>query len=298
MLVVIVFVVQRGLYDYVTVPVLVPIERLPRELPGGIDTFKIQFPRMPMPRRKSEGPPPKPLRWIPRDRAVVVLSSSDLDPKSERGKRIWNAVGSDVRKELLGVIVLRNLIQRGETYSSATVKQVYHDLAFQIFGQEVDRPWSEEMLRLMRQKTGRPDWKPKSEVDSFGEAIDSVRRHPTVVAGLVTRELDPVRLVLWWSGSCFLPAIWCEDLREAIYVLSLPAFAGGKALMVCPRCREVFVQSRPDQDYCSIRCREAYRVARWRAEKRRGQEARSHKKTGAEKMERNRSMRKHSRRKG
>src|ERR1035441_7823884 len=73
------------------------------------------------------------------------------------------------------------------------------------------------------------------------------------------------RLVLWWTGSCFMPAIWCDDVKTAFYVRALLEAAGGKGLHMCPHCSQPFFQDRPNQNYCSIAHREAHRVARWRA---------------------------------
>ena len=73
------------------------------------------------------------------------------------------------------------------------------------------------------------------------------------------------RLVLWWTGRRFTPAIWCEDNRTAFYVRALLNVVGGIGLRTCPHCSEIFFQKRPDQSYCSVAHREAHRVARWRA---------------------------------
>lgn len=75
------------------------------------------------------------------------------------------------------------------------------------------------------------------------------------------------RLVLWWTGKRFTPAIWCDDPKSAIYVRAMLSVVGGKGIRICPHCSEIFFQQRPDQNYCSIAHREAHRVARWRAMK-------------------------------
>jgi hypothetical protein len=75
------------------------------------------------------------------------------------------------------------------------------------------------------------------------------------------------RLVLWWTGDRFTPAIMCEDIKTAFYVRALLSAVRGKGLHICPHCNDPFLQQRPDQNYCSIAHREAHRVARWRAVK-------------------------------
>jgi hypothetical protein len=82
----------------------------------------------------------------------------------------------------------------------------------------------------------------------------------------VTRTLlERVRLVLWWDGEHFLPALYCEDRTTALYVRVLLKAARGRGLANCLKCGEWFVQDRANQDYCSIAHREAHRVARWRS---------------------------------
>jgi hypothetical protein len=82
----------------------------------------------------------------------------------------------------------------------------------------------------------------------------------------VTRTLlERVRLVLWWDGERFLPALYCEDRTTAIYSRVLLKATRGQGLATCLKCGEWFVQDRANQDYCSIAHREAHRVARWRS---------------------------------
>ena len=75
------------------------------------------------------------------------------------------------------------------------------------------------------------------------------------------------RIVLWWTGERFTPAIWCEDIKTAFYVRVLLDI-GGKGLRICPHCGNIFFPNRTDQSYCSVSHREAHRVARWRARRR------------------------------
>jgi hypothetical protein len=82
----------------------------------------------------------------------------------------------------------------------------------------------------------------------------------------VTRTLfDRVRLVLWWDGQRFLPALYCEDRTTALYIRVLLKAAKGRGLATCLKCGEWFVQDRANQNYCSIAHREAHRVKRWRS---------------------------------
>jgi len=106
-----------------------------------------------------------------------------------------------------------------------------------------------------------------------GEILDRKRPGPRAASDprwmlsyAVSEALETSsRLVLWWTGLRFTPAIWCEDMKTAFYVCALLSAVGGKGLRICPHCSNPFVQKRPDQNYCSIAHREAHRVARWRA---------------------------------
>src|SRR5262249_15495439 len=83
----------------------------------------------------------------------------------------------------------------------------------------------------------------------------------------VSRELDSVRLVLWWSNNRFRPALYCPDLKTALFTFVLMRVVSGRGWGVCLHCGVFFIQKRSDQTYCTIAHREAHRVARWRASK-------------------------------
>jgi hypothetical protein len=80
----------------------------------------------------------------------------------------------------------------------------------------------------------------------------------------ISKHLKGARLVLWQKGEQLLPAIYCPHMLCALYVRTLFSAIGARRLAICPRCGEPFAQERPNQEYCSIRCREAHRVARFR----------------------------------
>jgi hypothetical protein len=68
-----------------------------------------------------------------------------------------------------------------------------------------------------------------------------------------------VQFVLWWNNQTFRPALWCPSIKTAFYARALLG-----SIRICPHCGQLFPQHRPDQKYCSVRHREAHRVARWR----------------------------------
>ncbi len=81
---------------------------------------------------------------------------------------------------------------------------------------------------------------------------------------LVTNALRDVKLVLWWfkKQQKFIPAIFCPDLKTALFLKGLLG-----EIRICPRCNKPFVPLNANIDYCSPAHREAHRVARWRAQK-------------------------------
>jgi hypothetical protein len=81
-------------------------------------------------------------------------------------------------------------------------------------------------------------------------------------------RLDSVRLVLWEKQGRIAPGLLCPDVRTGFLVHVLMSAVGAQAsLRLCPKCGETFMQKRADQDYCSVKCREAHRVQRFRAKR-------------------------------
>jgi hypothetical protein len=124
---------------------------------------------------------------------------------------------------------------------------------------------STEMGRLMAPYLGlEPGQGPKE-----AEEILSGHRLPPRIAKddakVLSWELSRnlcffVRLVLWWTGTRFTPALFCNDPKFAPYVYVLT-----RNWSVCPHCGHFFEQRRADQNYCKVAHREAHRMARWRA---------------------------------
>ena len=86
------------------------------------------------------------------------------------------------------------------------------------------------------------------------------------VAVAFSRAMRSAKVVLWWNlrAERLEPGILCKDLREAAFVTGALDY-----LMVCPDCDQPFFPDRPDQQYCSIRCRERFRKRRLRAKTKR-----------------------------
>ncbi len=107
-------------------------------------------------------------------------------------------------------------------------------------------------------------------VRASGEKSWSKKKPQHFLAAEITEGLAASHLVVWWTGDRYLPAVFCEDRETALYVwVALTLAGGGKSLGICPQCSVPFVRERSDQIYCSVQHREAHRVARWRARKKR-----------------------------
>jgi hypothetical protein len=263
-------IVKSTLYDTVTyVPVLIPAELLPGERPSGKQTFRIYFSPISRPRRKSESALPRPPVRVPEaEQPVLQLRATDLSPKSRVGKKVWKILGKMERSHLCESLALRAKLQRGRPATVLAI--IYKALQMAIWGDLDDVVGPIEIPRSSGawKRWGKYFSKPRSRSRDFAAELADARAHETVVAALVSHALRDARMVLWWSGAEFTPAIWCDNLETAVYALALPMFAGGDLLGLCLRCKQIFVRKRSDQEYCSHRHREADRVARWREKQR------------------------------
>jgi hypothetical protein len=84
-----------------------------------------------------------------------------------------------------------------------------------------------------------------------------------------TKRMTQTRFVLWLSMERIAPrerlepGLLCPDLETALYVRGAL-----RDLRACPCCENPFLPDRPDQIYCSLRCRETHRKRRSRAKSR------------------------------
>lgn len=234
---------QRGMYDTVTrehrIPVLIPAE--PSQQEGFATFFRTLT-------------PPTPVR-IFRDSDMKNLRKY-LDPEdAQHFVAVFDLTNALQNSDL---IALRKAIDRfKKVYDTKRSKATdLHEF--------IDEEFSNQVL--------------KHTDLSAVEAMDVLRgRRPSSQAlrdprWLLSEEVSTMlsvssRLVLWWSGKHFTPAIWCDDIKTAFHIRALLNVVGGKGVRICPHCSEVFFQQRPDQNYCSVAHREAHRVARWRAMK-------------------------------
>ncbi len=77
-----------------------------------------------------------------------------------------------------------------------------------------------------------------------------------------TKAMKSAKFILWLRllPERLEPGILCDDLPTALFVRGAL-----RDLRTCACCDTVFQPERPDQQYCSIRCRERFRKRRLRA---------------------------------
>ena len=244
---------SRRTYDPVTIPVLIPCS------PGEYGTRA---------------------GFLPRSRKVRILSLDELNPRTSEGEKMWRSLNGAERERFIALAAFR---RAAEARDRPAMEKACERLALGISPAPERAPISERVVTQWLRTTPLSKVQAavrKSVAEGNGVArlllalVKAVRTEATQPHRLISREMSRmlfgVRLVLWWDGKRFLPALYCHDLRSALYVRAMLGIAGGRAIAVCPKCGKPFLQDRSDQDYCSIVHREAHRVARWRAAKKVG----------------------------
>lgn len=84
------------------------------------------------------------------------------------------------------------------------------------------------------------------------------------VPRLATKPMEDARLVLWFASGQFVPAIYCPEVRTAIFVRAF------LSLQRCPHCGNIFLPDKQNRIYCRPSHGQAHRVARMRAKQKRG----------------------------
>jgi hypothetical protein len=116
---------------------------------------------------------------------------------------------------------------------------------------------SEMVLKQSKLASQNPKW------------VDGALENPAFIMVWLTqfleRFLSQSRLTYWVKDgtSELQPGIFCPDLETAVAVYVIL----DGLIRVCPHCGTTFVAQRPKHFCCTVRCREAHRVARHRARK-------------------------------
>jgi hypothetical protein len=240
MLLLTLFLMQRPRSNTVTdIPVLVPCDERDQE---GIATWRSVV-------RET---------WT----HVRALNQADLDSKSKKSPL---RLVSESDKELFyaAVDLLQGLESKDRTAIARSRQRIVIALGHK---HGVGLDWAQGIGRALGLKPGR-----RAEAAAYELVALDLGRNTNVrllLSGVVSDALDSVRLVLWWSGGKFRPALFCSDPTSALFTFILMRIVAGKGWGVCLHCGVFFVQKRSDQAYCTIAHREAHRVARWRERKR------------------------------
>jgi hypothetical protein len=249
-------IVQRTNNETVTdVPVLIPCPRNEQE---GLATFL-----------GESGYENQPLR---------TLTDADLDKgsKNQPLRKMWDTE----RRLFAGLVALLDGIREKDELAVNRARERLVEAIALRDGVAVPPDMARAVSDMPGLKPGQAE-KIALELSTLGprSSADAKWLLSTYFSG----ALDSVRLVLWWSGTQFRPALYCPDLKTALYAFVLMRVVAGRGWGVCPFCGLFFVQTRSGQSYCSIAHREAHRVARWRAARKSPKAQKRSKKNGTRK---------------
>jgi hypothetical protein len=234
-------------------PILVPCNR---EEQDGVATFAFEL--------------------SPHPESIRVVTAADFQRNGRGLKEAIGTMWDDEREQFRAVLRLMTGIQRRDELEMAEARRhVAQILALRNAGdkklgitpvREDDLEFGRNLIKVFglgpgQEKEAIQRWC-GYRLGPYAEADDK-----WLLSQLVSGSLSSVRLVLWWSGSQFRPALYCPEAKSAVYTFLLMKIVAGRGWGVCPYCGDFFIQSRADQSYCTVAHREAHRVKRWRAAK-------------------------------
>ena len=176
--------------------------------------------------------------WLDEPVKVRRFLTEDIEHNSNRGKKTWGEIDTWRQKEMLNLVELVRAIRAKDTIAM-------------------------EKATITLKSTRGPIERAVS---------NALMKEPGYIESILAKELssrlEHVRFVIWqWQGETG-PALLCPDVATALLIRVVMSAVGAQAgLRLCPKCGQAFLQKRADQDYCSVKCREAHRVERWRAQK-------------------------------
>jgi len=175
--------------------------------------------------------------WADGPVKVRRFVDEDLDRNSVRGKKTWSEIEASQQRQMLNLVELVRAIQAKDAVAM-------------------------EKATINLKSTQGPL--------ALGVS-KALMKEPGYIESMLARELsnrlEDVRFVMWQWQDGTSPALLCPDLATALLIRVVMSAVGAQAgLRLCPKCGQPFLQKRADQDYCSVKCREAHRVERWRAQ--------------------------------
>ena len=197
--------------------------------------------------------------------------TEDMAPKT------WNRVANAGQKRLLAYVEALQALQAGDNL--ALQKACLNLMRSRLFGGTAEDNLSapeqplehaSEALKKISKVLGSLHNTARGLRAASERLMELLVRDPegarSTFAAELSNQLKQVRLVLWYRNGRMIPALVCPELSAAFLIRTLMSAAGANVgIRLCPNCSRVFLQKRPDQNYCSVRCREAHRVARFRA---------------------------------
>lgn len=250
-------VMQRDLYETVTLPLLVPFDkRESARKSDGTATFLSPEPAQPKPVRIFSADdferdfPRLRGRLMPWEYRLLTAFRRWMDAQRRQD---WLAV-QHAEEDLKVAVQMRQ--QQNARLGASRRGDAY--------GKDID------LGHILRRHYDLPKGsEPEAIARHYGyslgpRAASDIRQ---LLSEEISESLSSVRLVLWLSKEGFRMALYCPEVKTALYLFCLLGFVSGTGIGLCPKCGSLFKQSRPNQTYCSIQHREAHRVARWRAGK-------------------------------
>ncbi len=207
---------------------------------------------------------------------VRVVTEEDFKPKARGMSKALSEMWEEEREQFKAVLgLLTGLQQDDELAISRARTHVRNALALKREGDKKlgIAPAREDDLDFGRTLIHVFGLQPAQEKEAIQRWCGYQRgpraetNNEWLLSQLMSEALNSVRLVLWWSGNQFQPALYCPHAKSAVYTFLLMKIVAGRGWGVCPYCGEFFIQNRSDQSYCTITHREAHRVGRWRAAK-------------------------------
>src|ERR1035437_558858 len=206
MLVLTLLTMQRDAYETVTdLPILVPCSAREQE---GLATFlgKLGF------------------------QPVRAFADSDLTPKSKRNP--LRTMLESEQRFFAAIVALQHALEKKDRLAATRARE------------KLTRAIAEKERIVLdpdhvRQLASSPGIKPeRAELMALelytlrpGEEDERV-----LLSVRVSEALASVRLVLWCSGTQFRPALYCPDLKSALYTFVLMKTVSGQSWGVCPFC--------------------------------------------------------------
>lgn len=102
---------------------------------------------------------------------------------------------------------------------------------------------------------------------AYRDTLWLLEKRPAEGAAWLTDAVQNCRIVLEYSEAGFRQRYRFSSLYECIVLMAIDDFAlGGARLQICasPRCRQAFRATRPNERYCSTKCRHREEMRRYR----------------------------------